>query len=489
MERETCGAGEREHAHRVVVHPPVVDGGEGSVESVGCVVPPSSIHREERALGLTDDERIGVARSRRHGGRLLEGRLGSLGLAHEQVRLSGEAERLVAPRAPRRLLGDRERRVGHRLLRARGAHRGAEHRPRGGEGCGAVRRGQVEGCGIDDRRPSLGVCRLPRHRRHPPGQDGERGIPLDRVVAERRQPPLDRRHLSGRVRFQRQGRREVHTALSFVRIQQVVKGDRRGTVRFVPVGGTQVELHDDVGLDPTEFAFQELPEQGVVAIPAPSAIERDQERVGPLQVPQHLVRSCRLEDRIAERAAHLIEHRRPPKEALGLLRQLHHGLAIEVVGDVPVVTRDREGIGLPVARDQRREVETDRPPLGPFDHRGRRVVREADAGLREDLLGPGWVEGEVLCREFQRIARCSESRDVWLLGPARGHELRALRDTRDHHAQHVVTRRRPKLVQIVEHEHERRWARPQHGREARSGASEGRRAEAPHVGDQVGVLG
>ena len=99
MERETCGAGEREHAHRVVVHPALVDGSEGSAEPVGCVVPPPSIHREECALGLTDDERIGVARSRRHGGRLLEGRLGSLGLAHEQVRLSG------AGRAPGRATG------------------------------------------------------------------------------------------------------------------------------------------------------------------------------------------------------------------------------------------------------------------------------------------------------------------------------------------------------------------------------------------------
>ena len=60
-----------------------------------------------------DDERIGVARSLRHRRRLLEGSPGSLGLARQQVRLADQAERLVAPRTPRRLLGDRERRVGH----------------------------------------------------------------------------------------------------------------------------------------------------------------------------------------------------------------------------------------------------------------------------------------------------------------------------------------------------------------------------------------
>ena len=62
------------------------------------------------------------------------------------------------------------------------------------------------------------------------------------------------------------------------------QGQRRGSVGLVPVGGSQVQLRDDVGLDPTKLTEQELPEQGVVAIPLAPAVQRHQEHARGLQV-------------------------------------------------------------------------------------------------------------------------------------------------------------------------------------------------------------
>ena len=69
-----------------------------------------------------------------------------VGLAHEQMRLTEEHQRLVAPRAPDRLRRDGERGIGHRALGSGGAHHGAEHRAGGVE-----RRRAVVGSGIEAR--------------------------------------------------------------------------------------------------------------------------------------------------------------------------------------------------------------------------------------------------------------------------------------------------------------------------------------------------
>ena len=96
------------------------------------------------------------------GGRLREQRSGPVDVADEQMRLGAQAQRRVAPRAPRRLLGDREARVGHHLLRAGGTHHGPQHRPRRVERRGAIQRHQVERSGVDDRRPPFAPRRSAR---------------------------------------------------------------------------------------------------------------------------------------------------------------------------------------------------------------------------------------------------------------------------------------------------------------------------------------
>ena len=48
-----------------------------------------------------------------------------------------------------------------------------------------------------------------------------------------------------------------------------------GSVGLVPVGGAQVQLGDDVGLNAPQLAEEELPVQSVVAVPLPAAVEGD----------------------------------------------------------------------------------------------------------------------------------------------------------------------------------------------------------------------
>ena len=141
--------------------------------------------------------------------------------------------------------------------------------------------------------------------RDPAGQHGERGIVLDRGVAERREPALHGRQLPGAGRSAGPTRSTswTHRSRSAV-LQQVLEGHRRRAVGLVPVGGPQVQLGDDVGLDAAQLAEQELAEQGVVAVPLAPAVERDEEGAGRLEV--DAAASCapgRSEDRIAQRGA------------------------------------------------------------------------------------------------------------------------------------------------------------------------------------------
>ena len=231
--------------------------------------------------------------------------------------------------------------LGHHLLRAGRAHDGPQHRPGGVERRAAVQRDLVERGGIDDRRPAFALRRPPGQDGDPSRQDGERRVGLDAGLLERGEPPLHRRHLSGAVGGKHQRGHQLHGSVPLRRVQEVLQRQRGGAVRLVPVGGAQVQLRDDVGLAPVQLAEQELSEQGVVAIPLAPTVERDHEQVRGLQAPKLRVPAALLEERIAERGTELIQHRRTPQEALNVLGQLHERLAVEVVGDVPVVPGDR----------------------------------------------------------------------------------------------------------------------------------------------------
>ena len=108
-----------------------------------------------------------------------------------------------------------------------------------------------------------------------------------------------------------------------------------------------------------------------------------------------------------------------------------------------------------VPRDQRGEVQANRPTLRPCDHRDRFLPGQADAGRREDLPGAVRAERKVSRDKLHRITGGPQPGQLRLLGPAGGDQLRTAGDPGDDHAEYVVTGRRPEFVHVVEHQHER----------------------------------
>ena len=146
---------------------------------------------------------------------------------------------------------------------------------------------------------------LPGQHRDPAGEHGERGVVLDAGVAERREPPLHGRHLADAVRGEDQLRHQLHAPVSLRGVEQVLERRGRGSVRLVPVGRSQVQLGDQLGLDSAQLREQELPEQRVVAEPLPPTVEGDEEQARGLQAPELL----------AARRIHRAAHRRAVRTA------------------------------------------------------------------------------------------------------------------------------------------------------------------------------
>ena len=398
---------------------------------------------------------------------------------------AAQHQRGVPPRTPRGFLLQGEVRVLQHPLRTGGTPDGPQHRPRRVERRRAVHRNLVERGGVDDLRPTVGLGRLPGEHGDVAGQHRQRWVALDGGVAERREPPLHRGHAAHLVRRQRQLRRQVNAALELGGVQQVLQGDRRGPVGLIPVSGPQMQLGDHLGLDAAELAEQELPEQRVVAVPLPAAVARNHEHAGGLEDPQLRLRAGLAQDGVAQRTTELIEDGGAPQEALRGLRQSRKRFAIQVVGHVPVFAGDGRGIATGVPRDQRGQVQADRPALGPRGHGRRRLPREGDVRRREDLPGTGGVERQVTRQQLLHVARRPQPRQIRLLEPAGRDQLRSTGYAGDNHAQHVVAGRRQQLVHVVQDQHERLGAGPKRRRQPGRRAAQHRDAQAAHVGHQA----
>ena len=142
-----------------------------------------------------------------------------------------------------------------------------------------------------------------------------------------------------------------------------------------------------------------------------------------LQAAQVPGRSWRARGRPRTAGAELIEHGRAAQEPLDGLRLLGQGLAVQVVGHVPVVTGDGLRLAAALLGDQGGEVEADRPASV------RSVTTAASSGVRltcafEKICRAPPHQGQLAGPEFQRISRGAQPRQVRLLGTARGGQLR-----------------------------------------------------------------
>ena len=91
---------------------------------------------------------------------------------------------------------------------------------------------------------------------------------------------------------------------------------RRGAIRLVPVGRSQMQLGDDLGLDPAQLAEQELPKEPVIAVPLAAPVVRNQEQVRRLQAVQPVLGARLAEQGVAQRSREPIQHRGPTQKPL-----------------------------------------------------------------------------------------------------------------------------------------------------------------------------
>ena len=294
-----------------------------------------------------------------------------------------------------------------------------------------------------------------------PASTASGGYPSTADVAQRREPPLDGRHLAGAVGRQHQLGHQLGASVALRGVQQVLEGQRRRSVRLVPVGGPQVQLHDRVGLDASQLTEQELAVQRVVAVPLAPAIERDEERVRRLEAAQPLLAAG-----LAEYASHSGAHswsstavrRRNRCIRFG---QQHQRLAVQVVGDVAVVSGDRQlwprssgrssprgtdPTGQPSVRSvtappfrgrrrrglrrrtaRRRPTSRARSPAPSSTHRPPRAA-EADGAARTDSPRPVVTPRYARDRDAQRVMpgrRCSSCRSSTISTNGSGLDLNA----------------------------------------------------------------
>jgi hypothetical protein len=135
---------------------------------------------------------------------------------------------------------------------------------------------------------------------------------------------------------------------------------------------------------------QEVPEQVMKRVPAPGFVERNQKYVGPFRQRQesgsiedpyrHFTAQIRLEQRVAQRGAETLDHRRPEQVFLNDRHLLVQYLGYAVVGNE--VAAGRQAVekmsGLSgLAQGQRAQPDSDRPAL--------RLLSKRVDGVRIDI--------------------------------------------------------------------------------------------------------
>src|SRR5215207_11671020 len=137
-------------------------------------------------------------------------------------------------------------------------------------------------------------------------------------------------------------------------------------------------------LAPLQLDAENLGEQVVEAEPLATVVEGEQEEVRAGERLQRTGGSTLLEDRVAQRRAQALEHRRAQHEPLELGVVSREDLAGEEVDDVCARAVERADERPPVRRAgerQRSEVDPGRPALRPGDE-------EVDVGRRQRELEP-----------------------------------------------------------------------------------------------------
>ena len=106
----------------------------------------------------------------------------------------------------------------------------------------------------------------------------------------------------------------------------------------------------------------------------------------------------------------MVEHGRAPEDVLGLLGKGGDGLAVQIVGDVPVVSVHDRGRIVRVAGDQRCQLDADGPAFGAGGDLLGQLGRQFDPLLAEDLPGSLGVQREVVGTDLEHIPAVPQAR-------------------------------------------------------------------------------
>ena len=166
-----------------------------------------------------------------------------------------------------------------------------------------------------------------------------------------------------------------------------------------------------------------------------------------------------MQDRIAQRAGQLVEHRRLLEEGELLGVEPVEQLVAHVVRKEPIVAaeaRDRAVNVLVAAQRQRSEIEPGRPALGALEQHERVVGLEVEPlqAQHRHRLAPR--HHEVARPEVEQPPVRAQAPDRKVGLPTAGrHHLRAVGDRIGDRHDDALRLRRAQVVEVVEHEHER----------------------------------
>ena len=217
----------------------------------------------------------------------------------------------------------------------------------------------------------------------------------------------------------------------------------------VPGRGVAVQLRRAPGLLLLQAGAEQVGEQVVIAPPAAHLIQRDQEQARPLRLLQQRLAALAAGDRVAQRAAEPVEHRRLEQERAQLLILLLEHLLGQVVQDVPVAAGERghESSGILVsAQRQRGQLQPGRPALGPRRQRRHRRIRQGPRRVLEQLPGLRGREPQLGLAYLGQLAA----------GPQPGQSQRRVAAAGQHHTypgRPVLDQERERLMHLRRADH------------------------------------
>ena len=158
--------------------------------------------------------------------------------------------------------------------------------------------------------------------------------------------------------------------LGVARLDRVADGLREVALLGIPTRGQPMQRRWLSRCHPGELVTQDASEQVVVSKPRMLVVERCQEQIGAVDLVQDARAVHPASERVGQRGADPVEHRRAEQEFPDVLGLTGEHLLAQVVDHVPVSARetfDELRAVCTVRQPQRRQLQTRCPPLRTDD--------------------------------------------------------------------------------------------------------------------------